>query len=33
MKRDKMDLQAEVRDELAFRDLPDDMNPYFRYVL
>jgi hypothetical protein len=32
-KREKLDLKAEMRDELAFRDLTDDENPYFRYVL
>jgi len=32
-KRDRLDLNEVTRDEVAFKDLTDDENPYFRYVL
>jgi hypothetical protein len=32
-KRDALPMDEEERDKLAFRDLTDKENPYFRYVL
>ena len=32
-RRDALELNDEDRDRLAFKDLTDKENPYFRYVL